>query len=137
VDRHLSELSVHGPLAGAAGITALARIILEVAAQGHCVVLGRGAGCLLPPQAKLYVRLIAPEKDRIAYISQVERLSWTDAEKFVRERDKARHQFITKRFGRAPTDVLQYDLVLNTALLGVEASSEIIAAAANAKQFRA
>ena len=112
----------------------LMRVILGVAARCRCVLLGRGAGCVLPTDAKLHVRLYAPEKERITYLSQLERLSWTEAEKVVRERDEARRRFVSSRFGRAPGDLLQYDLALNTAQLGSEATAQIIVAAANAKE---
>lgn len=117
-------------------IVPLARLIHEVAAQGQCVILGRGAGALLPADAKMYVRLIAPEKDRVAYISQRERLSWSEAEQYVRDRDEARLRFVTTKFRRSLSDLLQFDLVINVSQFGVEASATLIVAAAREKEAR-
>lgn len=136
VDQQIAELVETGVLQHSSELMPLARGILEIAAQGNCVILGRGAGCLLPAGAKLHVRLIAPEADRIAFIAQVERLSYRDAERFVRQRDQGRREFISRQFGRSPDDFEQYDLVLNVARLGVEATSAIIVHAAQQKMAR-
>ena len=61
------------------------------------------------------VTIVAPERDRIAYVSEVERLTWPEAEKVVRERERTRQRFVAGKFGRPVDDVMQYDLVLNVA----------------------
>ena len=130
IESRLGELAARGPLGTHPEMVPLVRVILEVAVNGHCVILGRGAGCVLPQSARLYVRLIAPEKNRIAYLAQVERLSLPEAAKYVYQRDEARRHFITEKFGRPPSDVDQFDLVLNTAQFGIEGCAQLIVAAA-------
>src|SRR5690348_4563406 len=49
-------------------ILRLARAILALAAQGSVVLIGRGAGLMLPAETTLHVRVIAPLDDRIAYM---------------------------------------------------------------------
>ncbi|QDU62025.1 cytidylate kinase [Planctomycetes bacterium Pan216] len=111
----------------------LAQVVLGLSAVGNCVILGRGAGFLLPTDVRLHVRLIAPERDRIAYISEVERLSLQEAERFVSERDDARSSFLEQAFGKASTDVSSYDLILNVPEFGLEGCATLIASAAKAK----
>lgn len=111
----------------------LARIILALGAQGEVVLIGRGAGCILPPETTLHVRTVAPLNDRIAYMSQWLRLTEAEAAEQVRVRDTRRSEFIATHFHRQPTDVHQYDLVLNTKLLGEDLSAELVAQAARAK----
>lgn len=134
VERRVAELVAEGPLHANPELMPLARMILQVAAQENHVILGRGAGCVLRSDAKLYVRLVAPEKDRVAYISQMERLSLEDAQEYVRRRDRARTEFVTSKFGRSPEDVTQYDLVINSSKLGVDGTAAVIFAAAREKE---
>jgi cytidylate kinase len=114
-------------------IVRLARAILALAAQGSVVLIGRGAGLLLPAETTLHVRLIAPLADRIAYMSQWLRLTVEEATERVRLRDGRRAEFLTTHFHRQPGEAHQYDLLLNSSLLGEEVCAELIAHAARAK----
>jgi hypothetical protein len=49
-------------------IVNLARVMLALAAQGQAVLIGRGAGCVLPRETTLNVRIVAPQQERIAYM---------------------------------------------------------------------
>jgi hypothetical protein len=81
----------------------------------------------------LNVRIVAPLSDRIAYMSQWLRLTEQQAAEEVRRRDSRRAEFIPTHFHRQPGDIYQYDLLLNSSLLGEEQAAELIAAAARAK----
>jgi cytidylate kinase len=130
MDRLLREqnLSQH-PLVGN-----LARVVLALGAQGGIVLIGRGAGCILPRETTLNVRVVAPLPERIAYMSQWTRLTQEEAAERVRSRDEMRNEFVSTHFHRHPADVHQYDLVLNTSLLGEDVCAELIAQAARARQ---
>src|SRR5262249_35819348 len=114
-------------------ILEMARIILSLGTQGDVILLGRGAGCILPARSTLHVRLVAPLNDRIAYSSQWLRLTLEEAAEHVRKRHASRSEFLATHFHRKPDDVHQYDMVLNTSLLGEELSGELILQAARAK----
>ena len=107
--------------------------MLTLGAEGNVVLIGRGAGCILPPETTLHVRIIAPEADRVAYMSQWLRLTSEAAAEQVRLRDSRRAEFITTHFHRQPGDIYQYDLLLNTSLLGEDLCAELIAQAARVK----
>ncbi len=126
--QHDQLLSRHPP------VLELARMILSLGAQGEVILLGRGAGYILPPASTLHVRLVAPLADRIAYFSQWQRLTEAEATEQVRQRDQQRAEFLTTYFHRKPGDVHQYDLVLNTSFLGEDLSTDLIAQAGRAKQ---
>jgi cytidylate kinase len=111
----------------------LARMVLSLAAQGEVVLIGRGAGCLLPSESTLLVRIMAPLRDRIAYMSQWMRLTMEKAAEEVQLRDRRRAEFVGKHFGRDPADVYQYDLLLNSSLLGEELCADLIVQAVRAK----
>ena len=108
----------------------LAQTILALAAQGEAVLIGRGAGCVLPRASTLNVRIIAALPDRIAYMSQWLRLTKAEATDRVVSRDERRADFLRTHFGRTPSEVHQYEMLLNSGELGEETCAELIARAA-------
>jgi cytidylate kinase len=133
VERRLAELSAEG-LHAPATIAIMARLSLALGAQGKVVLIGRGAGYLLPRKTTLHVRLIAPQEDRIAYMAQWLRLTVEEARQRVRVRDAKRAEFLTTYLRRQPGEVHSYDLILNTSSFGEELSTELIVQAARAKE---
>jgi cytidylate kinase len=133
VDDQLSRLLKDENLSRNPSILDLARMVLSLGAQGEVVLLGRGAGCILPARSTLHVRLVAPLADRVAYMSQWMRLTEDEAAEQVRKRDSRRSEFIATHFHRQANDVHQYDMVLNTSLLGEERCAELIVHGARAK----
>ena len=111
----------------------LVRMLLALGSQGEVVLLGRGAGCVLPSASTLNVRLVAPLADRVAYTSQHLRLTEEEAADQVRKSDHRRADFMNTHFHRRPSDPHQYDLVLNTSLLGEEACVDLVIQAAKSK----
>lgn len=114
-------------------VVAMARIILALGAQGEVILIGRGAGFILPPESTLNVRIVAPLADRVAYMSQWLRLTVAEAAEQVRLRDTRRAEFLATHFHRQASDIGQYDMLLSSSLLGEELCAELIAQAARAK----
>jgi cytidylate kinase len=114
-------------------LTELARTVLTLGAQGEVLLIGRGAGFILPHESTLHVRVIAPRDDRVAYLSQWLRLPVEEAAAQVDLRDAKRREFVATHFDREAGDMYQYDLLLNSRLLGEELCAELIVQAAKAK----
>jgi len=129
----LQGLLRDGAMSDHASVVGVARVVLALAAQGEVLLVGRGAGLVLPRETTLHVRILAPLQDRIAYMSQWLRLTVEQAAEQVRLRDSRRAEFLKTHFRREPNDIYQYDLLLNSSLLGEELSVELIAQAARAK----
>jgi cytidylate kinase len=108
-------------------------MVLSLGAQGEVILIGRGAGCILPPESTLNVRVVAPLADRIAYMSQWLRLTMEESAEQVQLRDARRAEFISTHFHLQPSDLYQYDLLLNSSRLGEELCAELIVQAAVAK----
>jgi cytidylate kinase len=104
----------------------LIHTLLTLAAQGHCVIVGRGAAQVLPPASTLRVRLVAPEKDRIQAIQQRFGVSHAEAARWVRKTDRERAQFIRTHFQNDVADPRNYDIVLNTGRYPVEECAALI-----------
>jgi len=134
VEERLEHLLHEQALSQHPSMVQLARSILALGAQGKVVLIGRGAGALLPPASTLYVRVVAPLADRIGYQAQRLRLTVEEAVEQVRVRDKQRTEFLATHFHRQSSDIYQYDLVLNSSLLGEDTCAELITQAALAKQ---
>jgi cytidylate kinase len=110
------------------------RLILSIAARGQAILVGRGAGYYLPRETSLHVRIVAPLADRVAHMADWLRLTREQAAEQVRVRDERRAEFLLKHFGRRSTDPYDFDLVLNSGLLGEETCADVILAALNGKQ---
>src|SRR5262249_51574104 len=111
----------------------IARVALVLAASGEVVLVGRGAGHLLPPANTLNVRVVAPRVDRVAYMSQHLRLTPAEAERQVDLRDARRNQYFLDHLSADAADPIHYDLVLNSSLLGEDLCAELVAQAARLK----
>src|SRR5262249_8013730 len=105
-------------------------------AQGRVVLIGRGAGFLLPRETTLHARLVAPFEDRVAYMSQCLRLTLDEAHERVRLRDARRSEYLSAYLHRTQADVYGYDLILNTSSLGEALCAELITQAARTKSIQ-
>jgi cytidylate kinase len=131
IEARLEELRRQGGLEDP--VANMARLVLALGVQGEVVMVGRGAGCILPAATTLNVRVVAPLPDRIAYVSQWMRLSLAEAAEKLRARDQRRADFLRVHFGRSPADVHRYDMLLNSSLLGEEGCADLIVQAAHVK----
>lgn len=132
-DDQLQKLLREEKISQHPSVLELARVILALGTQGEVVLVGRGAGLLLPRESTLHVRIIAPLADRVAYLSQWLRLTEDEAAEQVRLRDSRRADFLATHFHQELYEIHQYDLILNSSLLGEELCAELIARAARAK----
>jgi cytidylate kinase len=132
-EERLQQLLHEQNLSQNPAIQTLARVVLALGAQGKAVMIGRGSGFILPRTSTLHVRLVAPLEERIAYMSQWLRLPAKEAAEMVRVRDGRRVEFLQTHFHRHGGDVHQYDMLLNTSLLGEDVCAELIVTAAEAR----
>lgn len=134
-EERLQQLRDQQHLGQHPSILDLARVILALGAQGNVVLVGRGAGFLLPRGSTLHVRIIAPAEDRVTYLSQLLRLTEPEAAEQVRLRDERRAEYLADHLHCRADDSHHYDLLLNSSLLGEELCAELIAQAARAKRL--
>ena len=130
VDRLVADRKVVGPEA-----VELIRLVFLVAARGEVVLVGRGAGILLPTDTTVNVRIVAPLEQRIAYLGQKLRLTTVEAAEEVEARDRVRSAMHLSLASRDPADLTQYDLVLNSGRLGEAVAAELIVQAVRAKHL--
>jgi cytidylate kinase len=136
VEEQLQQLLREQNISQHPSIQNLAHIVLALGAQGEAVLIGRGAGFILPRATTLHVRMIAPLEERIAYMSEWLRLTREEAARKVCDSDARRNEFINTHFHRNPDEVHQYDILLNASHLGEDVCAELIAQAARARSVQ-
>jgi cytidylate kinase len=109
--------------------------IRYVADQGNVVIMGRGAQVILKDhRGALHVRIEAPWEDRVQRIKQRYDLrgegARTDAQNLIARHDEASADYVRRFYDVNIKDGQLYHLVVNTGKLSVEATAQVIMAAA-------
>lgn len=95
----------------------LVRQLRAFAAEGHCVIVGRGSAQVLPGESTFRVRLIGTRDDRREGLVQRSGLSRERALTMLDELEAERAAFIQEHFHHDPREVDDYDLIVNTSHL--------------------
>jgi cytidylate kinase len=109
-------------------ITDLTRqVIHEVAERGNAVIVGRGGAFVLADlPGALHVFLCAPVDHRVRAVMARFGIEEAEARRRLHETDANREAYARQLFGADWGDPVHYDLVMNSARLGVGACAEII-----------
>jgi cytidylate kinase len=107
----------------------LAKLIEAIGRAGESILVGRGAGFMLPRETTLSIRVIAPVKARAQRLAERMGVSPRTARRAARELDRRRAQFDRTMHRANPNDPHNFDLVLNTDSLGLEIAAEVVASA--------
>ncbi|HLK49439.1 MAG TPA: cytidylate kinase-like family protein [Bryobacteraceae bacterium] len=111
------------------------RVIDEAAALGECVIVGRGAQCILHDRATAFhVFVYAPWNERVDRIRR--RLGCGDPEAAIWNTDHFRENYIRRHFNENWTDPHLYDLMVNSCV-GLGRAARTIACAAGLEVRRA
>lgn len=102
-------------------------VILQLAEQNGCVILGRNADYILKDRKDaLHVYLHASTPFRVARIVEADGITEKAAENVILERDKRRRLNYQHYTGRTWGMSQNYDLSLATDVVGIEQCAEII-----------
>jgi len=115
------------------GMTKLAgEIIREAASLGQCVIVGRGAQCILRNRKNVFhVSIFGPHQQKIERMR--DRLApGMNAERVMEETDRRRAAYINRFYGEDWKDRRLYHLVINSGL-GLETVRDTILCAAGLK----
>jgi cytidylate kinase len=139
-DHHRSELAllVEGFLSGqmvdhADYFRHLYHVVHSMSRLGGVVLMGRGGNFILGPRYGFHMRITCPREHRIENLMKYRNCSIKDAKDQIERSDHERRQFISRLFKADIDDPLQYDLVVNTALMDVEDLVETASLALKAK----
>jgi cytidylate kinase len=104
----------------------LAKLVEAIGKAGESIIVGRGAGFLLPRNETLSVRIIAPLKVRAQRVAERLGVSWRTARRAVREQDARHLKFARVMYRVDANDPHQYDLVLDSDSLGLTIATEVL-----------
>jgi cytidylate kinase len=104
----------------------LARVVGLVAYKGGAVIVGRGAHLILGRGQALRVLAVAPLDARVHTVMEKEGLSERAARSRIEEVEASRRAFLARQFNAAFADPADFDLVVNTAALGVEGACAVV-----------
>ncbi len=107
----------------------LMKVIGTIGKHGSAVIVGRGANFVLPSEGRIRVRIIAPLDLRVENVSSNFGVSAEEAKRRIIRTESERRAFIRKYFNADITDPINYDLVLNTGTLSIEAAANVIKSA--------
>jgi len=104
----------------------LNRVVGAIARHGGAIILGRGAHLILQHGEALRVLVVAPLQARVALIARRDGISERDAKRKIKVAEAERRAYLMKHFHADFGDPEEFDLVVNTGLLGVEGAAEAI-----------
>lgn len=104
-----------------------AETILRLADAGNAIILGRGANVITArlPHV-LHVRLVGSLERRIEHVRQMEGIGAKQAVDRIHQEDLGRQRYLKQNFGKDVEDPLLYHLVINTDLVPVPQSVQLI-----------
>ncbi len=104
-----------------------------VRAGQPAVVLGRAAALALAERPRCFhVRLDGPVERRLAWAADFEHLDRDAARRRQNEADRARTSFVKRLYRADPTDPGLYHLLVDSTVLGVDGTVEVVTSAATA-----
>ena len=108
-------------------------IVMALGHQGDVVMVGRGAHHILPAQFGVRARMVAPMEVRVRRIASENKITLKAAQIEVEKSDSERGRLTRRYYHRDLNRPLNYDMIINTAELSVEAAAEIVVAAVRQK----
>lgn len=105
--------------------------IEETAARGDVVIVSHAASHALSGRDDVLRVLVTASPDtRARRLAEARGLETKQAAKAVKDADAARADYLRRFYGVSAESPTQYDLVVNTDVLGVDKAAELVAAAA-------
>jgi cytidylate kinase len=105
----------------------LAKLIEAIGRAGESILVGRGAGYMLPRETSLAIRVIAPMKVRAQRLAERMGVSVRTARRAARDLDRRRLQFDRTMYRARSNDPHNFDMVLDSHSLGLEIASDCVA----------
>ncbi|MBR2443962.1 MAG: cytidylate kinase-like family protein [Clostridia bacterium] len=103
------------------------KVIKELAEKGPCVIVGRSADYILRDMDTLNVFIYADQAQKVKRTMSFKGVTKKEAEKLIKETDKRRSINYKYYTGQNWGERQNYTVMLNSTLLGVEKTADIIA----------
>jgi cytidylate kinase len=100
----------------------LMKVVAAIASHGDAIIVGRGANFLIPQEDRLSIRTIASLENRVNNVAKEFGVTREEAKRRVINRENRRSAFIRQSFNADVADPRNYDLVVNTDKLDIDAA---------------
>lgn len=100
----------------------LMKVVAAIASHGNAIIVGRGANFLIPAEDRLSIRVIAPTMTRVNNVAKKYGVTREEAKRRVINRENRRAAFIRQSFNADVGNPRNYDLVINTQKLDIDAA---------------
>ena len=100
----------------------LMKVVAAIASHGNAIIVGRGANFLIPAKDRLSIRVIAPTETRVNNVAKQYGVTREEAKRRVINRENRRAAFIQQSFNANVANPQNYDLVINTQKLDIDAA---------------
>jgi len=113
----------------------LTRVVCAIGAHGYAIIVGRGAGYLLPKEVSLRVLVVAPLEKRIQNLMSQYNIAEAEARRQITRTDADRKAFIQKYYQADMLNPMNYDLVINTDNIDLELATRLVKETFNSRQW--
>ncbi len=107
----------------------LLKVIGTLAKHGAAVLIGRGANFVIPREKRFSIRIVAPMEFRAQNVSKEFGVSVGEARRRVSRTDSDRKAFVRKYFHADIANPMNYDMVINTEIIGIDESVAAVTSA--------
>ena len=104
----------------------LTKVVEAISKRGNAVIVGRGASFILSSEKCLSVRIVAPLEIRVQNIVRSFGATPENARKRVINRESKRRTFVKRSFNADIADSHNYDLVISSERLSIEALEDVV-----------
>ncbi len=115
----------------------LSRVVGALAHHGGALILGRAAHLVLGPGGALRVLVVAPLETRVRTVAERDGVDEREARRRIVSVEAERKAFLMKHFHADFADPATFDVVVNTAVLGVAGACAAIRTAVQGMPARA
>lgn len=116
-------------------LTHLTNVVGAIGTHGYALIIGRGAGFILPREVCLRVLITAPLENRINNVQRWFNVAENEARRDIMRVESDRRAFTRKYFHADLLDPDNYDLVINTANFETDTAVKIIKEAFNSRHW--
>jgi len=122
----LSSLASNAYLSPYGYLEHLTRVVTAIARLGGAVIVGRGSHLIVRPNQGLRVLVIAPLEARIETVAARQGIGRHEAGHQIAQEEAEREAFLKRYFHADAGDHTRFDLVVNTAGLGVSGAVQAV-----------
>jgi cytidylate kinase len=115
----------------------LVRVVKTVEEHGNAIIVGRGSNYICLNPDSVHVRVVSPVKKRAAEYAERKGVTIDEALADIDRKDNERADFVKKNFKNDVDNASDYDIVLNSGTLNMDAMMDIVLEAYRNKTGRA